>query len=187
MKAWDGKEVESVCFHPAHPCLPLIWTYPVNKYRCGKHWLCLESCRLLSPGASSCWWLAGEGLAPRALLSDCFYSDEFLGVSSCHASRLKVHSSMAFPGELKEKVTLSIEKSQDRNCKQQRSEDYKGRLTFFDANFFTWVIQSEVSGRLERFSGLFDGSLCINTLFMNGRGISDVHRAGRILVIYIKS
>ena len=169
-----------MCFHPAHPGLPSIWTYTVNK-NTGYAWKAATS------SAQEHLHVDGQqerGQPPEQPLSDCFYPDEFLGASSCHASHLKVHSSVAFPRKLKEKVMLSVEKSQDRNCKKKRSEDYKGRLMFFDTNFFTWVIQSEASGRLERFSGLFDGSLHINTLFMNGRGIYDVHRAGRILVIY---
>lgn len=69
------------------------------------------------------WWERGKSLEER--LSNHFYSDKFLGASSCHASYLRAHSSMEFLVKLKEKFTLSVEKSQDRNCKQHKPEDYK--------------------------------------------------------------
>lgn len=77
-------------------------------------------------------------------LSNHFHSDKFLGASSCHASQLGAPSSMKSPVKLKEKVMLSVEKSQGRNCKQNRFEDYKVGSTFFDTNCFTEVMSSDV-------------------------------------------
>lgn len=77
-----------------------------------------------------CWWLAGKGRPPGGPLPKHSYSDKFLGASSRHASYLRAQSSMRFPVKLRGKVMLSVQKSQDRNCKKPQSEDYKVGSTF---------------------------------------------------------
>lgn len=84
-----------------------------------------------------------DGLQERGepleeLLSNRFYSDKFLGASSCHASYLRARSSMKFPVKLKEKVVLSFEKPQDRTASSTDLRTMKLDQHFLTLTAFLW-------------------------------------------------
>lgn len=130
MTVWDGKKLKCVFHVPTHASA-FIWTCWVKKYGFPKHWYAWEVAMSSFRSIFSVDDLRESSEPLEKLLSNHFYSDKYWGASYLSCFIFQGTFKHGIPYEVKRKVMFSVEtaKQHRTNCRQHRSEDYKGGPT----------------------------------------------------------